>query len=107
METTPLTRDLLVWIASAPRTYRETMEAWRTSCPRLPIWEDAVRDGLVRIRASRWSSPRGAKRRSIGERRGSIVVRAGGLVVLSERAQTAAARSDRGAPGGRSRGRGA
>jgi hypothetical protein len=53
METTPLTRDLLVWIASAPRTYRETMEAWRTSCPRLPIWEDALSDGLVRIRASR------------------------------------------------------
>jgi hypothetical protein len=53
METTPLTRDLLAWIASAPRTYRETMEAWRTSCPRLSIWEDAVSEGLIRIRSSR------------------------------------------------------
>jgi D-3-phosphoglycerate dehydrogenase len=31
------------------RTYGETMEAWRSNCPRMPIWEDAVRDGLVRI----------------------------------------------------------
>ena len=53
METTPLTRDLLAWIVAAPRTYRETMEVWRTSCPRLSIWEDAVGDGLVRVRAGR------------------------------------------------------
>lgn len=53
METTPLTRDLLAWIAATPRTYRETMEVWRTSCPRLSIWEDAVGDGLVRVRAGR------------------------------------------------------
>src|SRR5207248_8806967 len=45
MTVSPLTRDLLDWIASTPRTYRETMEAWRTSCPRLSIWEDAVGDG--------------------------------------------------------------
>ena len=53
VETTPLTRDLLAWIAAAPRTYRETMEVWRTSCPRLSIWEDAVGNGLVRVRAGR------------------------------------------------------
>jgi hypothetical protein len=52
VETTQLTRDLLAWIASAPRTYRETMEAWRTSCPRLSIWEDAIGAGLVRVRGS-------------------------------------------------------
>jgi hypothetical protein len=23
------------------------MEAWRTSCPRLPVWEDATMNGLV------------------------------------------------------------
>src|SRR5215831_11539110 len=34
------------------RTYGETMEAWRSTCPRMPIWEDAVRDGLVRIENS-------------------------------------------------------
>jgi len=40
--------DLLEWIAAKPRPYRETMTAWRTSCPRLPVWEDAVDLGLVR-----------------------------------------------------------
>jgi hypothetical protein len=53
MEPDSLTLDLLNWIASAPRTYGDTMDAWRTSCPRLSIWEDAVVDGLVRVRASR------------------------------------------------------
>jgi hypothetical protein len=39
--------DLLSWLAAEPRTYAETMEAWRTSCPRLTIWEDAVDAGYV------------------------------------------------------------
>ncbi|MDA0997029.1 MAG: hypothetical protein O2944_02340 [Proteobacteria bacterium] len=43
----PLVLDLLEWLARRPRTYRETMDGWRTSCPRLPIWEDAVDRGLV------------------------------------------------------------
>ena len=43
----PLIRDLLAWLAPKPRPYEEVMEAWRTSCPRLPIWEDAVDAGLV------------------------------------------------------------
>ena len=51
METGPLTRDLLAWLAATPRTYRETMEVWRTSCPRLSIWEDAIGHGLVRVRS--------------------------------------------------------
>jgi D-3-phosphoglycerate dehydrogenase len=42
-----LTLELLNWIAERPRTYDETMAAWRTSCPRMPIWEDASSDGLV------------------------------------------------------------
>jgi hypothetical protein len=42
-----LTLDLLRWLAAEPRTYAETMEAWRTSCPRLTIWEDAVDAGFV------------------------------------------------------------
>ena len=45
----PLTRDMLAWLALQPRTYAETMEAWRSSCPRLSIWEDALADGLVRV----------------------------------------------------------
>jgi hypothetical protein len=44
-----LTLDFLAWVACRPRTYAEAMEAWRTSCPRFPIWEDAIDDGLVRL----------------------------------------------------------
>src|SRR5258706_6762383 len=40
--------EFLDYIADG-RTYGETMEAWRSTCPRMPIWEDAVRQGLVRI----------------------------------------------------------
>jgi hypothetical protein len=39
--------QFLAWVADRPRTYAETMEAWRTSCPRLSAWEDATTDGLV------------------------------------------------------------
>jgi hypothetical protein len=40
--------DLLEWISRKPeRTYEEVMEAWRTSCPRLPVWEDANDRALV------------------------------------------------------------
>ena len=48
----PLTRDLLIWLARTPRTYVETMEAWRSSCPRLTIWEDALADGLVAVEST-------------------------------------------------------
>lgn len=40
--------DLLEWIAMRERTYEEVMNAWRTSCPRLPVWEEASERGLVR-----------------------------------------------------------
>jgi hypothetical protein len=39
--------DLLAWLARSPRPYDEVMEAWRTSCPRLPVWEDATERGYV------------------------------------------------------------
>jgi hypothetical protein len=42
-----LTLQFLAWVAEAPRTYGQGMEAWRSSCPRLSIWEDAILDGLV------------------------------------------------------------
>jgi hypothetical protein len=47
--TPALTLDLLSWADSRERSYEETIEAWKTSCPRLSIWDDAVIDGLVRI----------------------------------------------------------
>ena len=39
--------DLLEWLGSRPRAYSEVMDAWRTSCPRLPVWEDATDRGFV------------------------------------------------------------
>jgi hypothetical protein len=39
--------DLLEWVATRERTYEEVMDAWRTSCPRLPVWEDANDRRLV------------------------------------------------------------
>ena len=39
--------DLLEWVASDERTYDEVMDAWRTSCPKLPVWEDANDRGLL------------------------------------------------------------
>lgn len=47
----PLILDLVEWVARRPRPYGEVMEAWRTSCPRLPVWEDAVERGLVERRS--------------------------------------------------------
>jgi hypothetical protein len=42
-----LVAQLLGWIGPEPRNYVETLEAWRTSCPRLTVWEDAVTAGLI------------------------------------------------------------
>jgi hypothetical protein len=54
------TLQLLEWVAERPRGYRETIEVWRSSCPRLTVWEDALADGLVRVRAGRVAlTPRG------------------------------------------------
>jgi hypothetical protein len=44
-----LTEQFLTWVADRPRTYGEAMEAWRSTCPRLSIWEDALGDELVRL----------------------------------------------------------
>jgi hypothetical protein len=50
--TTAPTLELLAWIASGSRTYAEAIEAWRSSCPRLSIWDDAIEDGLVDVSRS-------------------------------------------------------
>jgi hypothetical protein len=39
--------DLLEWIGPDPRPYADVLEAWRTSCPRLPVWEDANDRGFI------------------------------------------------------------
>ena len=41
--------QFLNWVSRRPRTYAEAMDAWRSSCPRLTVWEDALIDGLIQI----------------------------------------------------------
>ena len=65
--------DLLEWLAARPRPYAEVMDVWRTSCPRLTIWEDAVDFGYVVRRDAGeptvFLTPSG--RRALAERWGS------------------------------------
>lgn len=51
----PLILDLVEWVAREPRPYAELIDAWRTSCPRLTVWEDAVDRGFVRREGARLS----------------------------------------------------
>jgi hypothetical protein len=44
-----LVLDLLDWVGARERTYEEVMDAWRTSCPRLPVWEEASDRGLLTV----------------------------------------------------------
>lgn len=46
----PLVLDLVEWISREPRPYTDVLEAWRTSCPRLTVWEDAVDNGYLERR---------------------------------------------------------
>ena len=43
----PLVLDFVEWVAREPRAYAEVIGAWKTSCPRLTIWEDAADHGYV------------------------------------------------------------
>jgi hypothetical protein len=45
-------RELLTWVAHAPRTYTDAMEAWGSHCPRFTVWEDALDGELVRVAGS-------------------------------------------------------
>jgi len=65
----PLVLDFVEWIAKEPRPYAEVIDAWRTSCPRLTVWEEACDRRLV------------ARRPSVG--RGTVVeVTASGMQFL-------------------------
>ena len=44
-----LLREFLTWVSSRRRTYDEAMEAWRSTCPRHTVWEDALLDGLIAV----------------------------------------------------------
>ena len=71
IENKPLVLDLVAWIAAGPKPYDDVMAAWRTSCPRLAIWEDALDHGLV-------------VRRDGGERGMLVEVTDKGLVFLRD-----------------------
>lgn len=73
----PLIRDLVEWVAREPRTYAEVMEAWRTSCPRLTVWEDAVDRGFL-------------MRSSTGGARSAVTVTTAGFAFLRTKTATAA-----------------
>lgn len=40
--------QFLDWVAARPRTREDVLDAWRSSCPRMPVWEDARAEGYVR-----------------------------------------------------------
>jgi hypothetical protein len=44
-----LTLQFLRWVGEDGRSHAETMEAWRSSCPRLSVWEDSLEAGLVTV----------------------------------------------------------
>jgi hypothetical protein len=66
----PLIRDFIGWLDREPRTYAEANAAWRTSCPRLPVWEEAFDRGWV-SRTKKGGTPH-------------IVLTAAGRAALSE-----------------------
>ena len=49
----PLVLDFLEWVGREPRSHADVMEVWRTSCPRLPVWEEATDSGYVSRRGLR------------------------------------------------------
>jgi hypothetical protein len=52
-----LTIEFLTWISSRRRTYAEAMEAWRSTCPRQTVWEDALLGGLIQIESGGKEDP--------------------------------------------------
>jgi hypothetical protein len=72
-----LVLDLLEWIGPEPRAYSEVIEAWRTSCPRLPVWEEASARGFI-------------ERRHVAGTEAMVSVSALGKEFLGERRRTAA-----------------
>lgn len=66
----PLVLDLVEWVAAEERSYTDVMEAWRTNCPRLTVWEDAIERGLL----TRRPGPRG----------GMVEVTAAGRMFLAD-----------------------
>lgn len=74
MENEALILDLIEWLGAKSRPYPEVMNAWRTSCPRLTIWEDATDLGYVVVhsrdrRGELWVSATSGGRQFLAGRR--------------------------------------
>ncbi|MBM3593158.1 MAG: hypothetical protein FJX32_10880 [Alphaproteobacteria bacterium] len=50
---TTLMVQFLRWLEERPRSYADTMDAWRSNCPRLSAWEDALEEGLIQLEPAR------------------------------------------------------
>lgn len=74
-QTSALMLQFLEWVARGDRTYADAMDAWRTSCPRLSIWEDALEAGFIVVES-------GASRN-----RGRVRVSSHGQRVLAEQSK--------------------
>ncbi len=96
-----LVLDLLEWIGSTPRPYGEVLDAWRTSCPRLPVWEEANERGFVTLPTP---PRRGRADLGVGERAGPPAGAALRVGRLSVDHLTRRRRSDSRATGMRSAG---
>jgi hypothetical protein len=54
----PLVLDFVEWVAGEQRSYADVLDAWKTSCPRLTVWEEASERGFVmRIYVPRHGRP--------------------------------------------------
>jgi hypothetical protein len=77
--------QFLQWVADRPRSREDVMDAWRSSCPRFPVWEDARADGLIR----QCGGERGEHRVELTER-GQAALRRAEVRPRSMRGQAAA-----------------
>jgi D-3-phosphoglycerate dehydrogenase len=66
-----LVLDLLEWLGTSARPYDEVLDAWRTSCPGLPVWETANERRLI-------------ERHRLPDSRPGVAVSARGLTYLRE-----------------------
>jgi hypothetical protein len=83
-----LTLELLVWVHGRNRSYGEAMEAWRSSCPRHPVWDDAVLEGLIRVE-SEGGRPMRERRVGLTARgRAALAAHTGGMLPVAERLPT-------------------
>jgi hypothetical protein len=82
--------QFLEWVAARPRDYHETMDAWRTSCPRISVWEDALIAGYVAAE----DSPDRAQGPQRAQNNVRIVLTPAGVDHLDQSRNVAAVRHD-------------